>query len=153
MAEVTEQRPVAPPVVIGFLRPPGNTARGAALTAAMREYCTRHELVLTEVVTEQPHRVDEAFATALDSMVRTRAYGLLVPSRSHLGVADLAGARAERIARAGLHLIVIRAARRLAAPARAEIEARPALARAETIHAAHRAGISVICDGAATGGR
>jgi hypothetical protein len=107
MAKVTELLAVPRPVVFGFLRTHGHGARTAALTAVVSEYCERHELALHGVVTESPQEGD-AFTELLLSISRADAYGVVVPSRSHLGVASVAATRRDAMSRARLRLIIIR---------------------------------------------
>ena len=110
MAEVTELRAVPPPVVYGFLRLCGRVGgrRATALTGAVQDYCDRHELELGTVVTETESAERDAFAGLVDELTRVRAYGVVVPSDSHLGDSSIARARRDLIARARLRLIVIR---------------------------------------------
>jgi hypothetical protein len=107
MAKVTELLAVPRPVVFGFLRTHGHGARTAALTTVVSEYCKRHELALHDVVIESPQEGD-AFMELLLSVSRADAYGVVVPSRSHLGIASVAATRRDAIARARLRLIMVR---------------------------------------------
>ena len=107
MTQVTELLPVPRPVVFGLLRTLRYRARVVALTAMVRDYCERHELALHAVVTESPQG-DDGFTDLLASMSSADAYGVIVPSPSHLGVASVAALRKDAIARARLQLIVIR---------------------------------------------
>lgn len=114
MAEVTELRAVPPPVVYGFLRLCGRVGgrRASALAGVVQDYCDRHELELGTVVTETESAECDAFAGLVDELTRVRAYGVVVPSDSHLGGSSIARARRDLIARARLRLIVVRAAAR-----------------------------------------
>lgn len=108
MGEVTELLPVERPVVVALLHTQGRGGRAAALTGAVCAYCDKHELALSDVVADLPAGRD-AFGELTASLARARVYGLVVPSRSHLGSASLVARRGAQLARANLRLLVIRA--------------------------------------------
>jgi hypothetical protein len=114
MAQITELRAVPPPVVYGFLRLRGRAGgrRASALAGVVQDYCDRHELELGTVVTENDSADHDAFAGLVDELKRVRAYGVVVPSDSHLGGSSIARARRDLIACARLRLIVVRGAAR-----------------------------------------
>ncbi|MHA7956337.1 hypothetical protein ACX9I7_01075 [Streptomyces sp. L500] len=110
MEPLTEHRHVRGPVVYGFLRlvnvPP---ARGAALEQSLVEYCRRHELTLSGLFTERVHEVDSAaFNGLMGALGLPGAYGVVLPSASHLGPRSIATARGKRIAAAGARLLMVR---------------------------------------------
>jgi hypothetical protein len=118
MDQLTEHRLINAPVVYGFLylvRAPA--ARANALTAALTEYCRRHELLLGAVFTEctapaatapdEPAR-SAAFTGLLDVLALPDTYGVVLPAASHLGPRPLAAARRIRLAEAGTRILLLR---------------------------------------------
>ncbi|WP_051816798.1 hypothetical protein [Kitasatospora sp. NRRL B-11411] len=98
--ELTEQRPVPAPAVVGLLRLTTRTAaRQAALAEVLAEFCAQRELDLTEIATD----VDLAELT-----VRRGLYGIVLPSLAHLGAAPERVIRHRQLAEAGLQLLVVR---------------------------------------------
>ncbi|MER5359155.1 hypothetical protein [Streptomyces sp. NPDC002785] len=108
MEPLTEQRPVSGPVVYGFLRlvrvP---VARQAALIASLAEYCRGHELQLCGVFADGGNNT-AAFTGLLDVLALPDVYGVVVPSRSHLGPQGMAAERGQRIEGAGARLLMVR---------------------------------------------
>ncbi|MCX4749186.1 hypothetical protein OG455_27400 [Kitasatospora sp. NBC_01287] len=98
--ELTEQRPVQPPTVVGLLRLPTETpARRAALTAALSDFCARRELDLTQVVTS---------GDLQEILDYPGLYGIVLPSLTHLGAVSQLAARRQQLTAAGLQLLVVR---------------------------------------------
>ncbi|MFF0409677.1 hypothetical protein ACFYUY_04485 [Kitasatospora sp. NPDC004745] len=112
--ELTEQRAVPPPIVVGLLRlPSGTPNRYVALAAVLADFCARRELNLTRVITEGD--LDEITG-------RPGLYGIVLPSMAHLGAVEGRSARRQQLAEAGLQLLVVRGphARPMAPGARSE---------------------------------
>jgi hypothetical protein len=118
MEQLTERRPISGPVVYGFLhlvRAP--SGRAGVLTAALTEYCRRHELLLGAVFTEcappdvtvpdGPGR-SAAFTGLLDVLALPDTYGVVLPAASHLGPRVIAAPRRIRLAEAGARIILLR---------------------------------------------
>jgi hypothetical protein len=112
MAWITEQQNVDELVVYGYLRGPARPGRRLqVLSATLRDYCDKHELRLDEVFTE---RADcgstdgSVFIGLLDALKASRPYGVVLPSRTHLGPRSLASGRAALIAAHGARLIAVR---------------------------------------------
>ncbi|MFJ5879927.1 hypothetical protein [Kitasatospora cineracea] len=98
--ELTEQRPVPVPAVVGLLRLTTRTAaRQVALAEVLSEFCARRELDLTGIATD----ADLAELTA-----RRGLYGIVLPSLAHLGAAPERVMRHRQLAEAGLQLLVVR---------------------------------------------
>ncbi len=113
MEPLTEHRVVAGPVVYGYLRlVRASAARQEALTAALAEYCRRHELLLSGVFTERSAAGTPAFTGLLDVLALPDTYGVVLPADSHLGAKPIAVDRARRIEAAGARLLLIRGTRR-----------------------------------------
>ncbi|MFF9147194.1 hypothetical protein ACF1BN_20280 [Streptomyces sp. NPDC014861] len=111
MEPVTEHRRVSGPVVYGFLRLVRvSPARQVALHDALVEYCRRHEFALHGVFVERAsggHRA-AAFTGLLDVLELPGAYGVVLPSRAHLGPKAVAVSRQERITASGARLLLVR---------------------------------------------
>ncbi|GAA1910780.1 hypothetical protein [Streptantibioticus ferralitis] len=114
MEPLTEHRPVNGPAVYGFLRLARAPAtRQEALAASLAEYCRQHELLLSGVFTERSTDVvSAAFTGLLDVLSLPDAYGVVLPSASHLGPKAIAADREKRIEAAGARLLLIRDSRR-----------------------------------------
>ncbi|MFF2819464.1 hypothetical protein ACFVT9_28565 [Kitasatospora cineracea] len=98
--ELTEQRPVPAPTVVGLLRLTVETAaRQAALAEVLSEFCARRELDLTDIVTD----ID-----LTELLARRGLYGIVLPSLAHLGAAPERVMRHRQLAEAGLQLLVVR---------------------------------------------
>lgn len=118
MKLLTEHRPINGPVVYGFLHLAKATAgRGDALTAALTDYCRRHELLLGAVFTERissdGNALDGsgrsvAFTGLLDVLALPDTYGVVLPAASHLGPRPVAAARRIRLAEAGTRVLLLR---------------------------------------------
>ncbi|MEU7254894.1 hypothetical protein AB0B21_03685 [Streptomyces rimosus] len=126
MEPLTEHRPVNGPLVYGFLRlAPTATARQAALTDALAEYCRSHELVLGGLFIERESGTcprTAAFTGLLDALALPDAYAVVLPAASHLGPRPIAAERKRQIAgAAGARLLLMRggkAARHRTMPSR-----------------------------------
>ncbi|WP_194925801.1 hypothetical protein [Catenulispora pinisilvae] len=112
MARITEHQPVDGPVVLGYLRGPAtNDHRDLALSAAIKAYCDEHELILGGVFTERAGVGDSdnsVFANLIAELRVRQPYGVVLPSRSHLGPRNVAVSREEQIATCGALLIAVR---------------------------------------------
>ncbi|MGW0563787.1 hypothetical protein ACWDZ4_25040 [Streptomyces sp. NPDC003016] len=112
MEHITEHREVGEVHVYGYLRhTAGSAARHAALIDSLAEYCLQHELSLHGVFTEREATTNPlapAFVGLLDVLALAGIYGVVVPSRSHLGPKGLAAERGHRIEKTGASLIVVR---------------------------------------------
>ncbi|MFJ8669994.1 hypothetical protein [Streptomyces sp. NPDC093600] len=112
MEPITEHREVGEVHVYGYLRhTTGLAARHTALVDSLAEYCLQHELTLHGVFTEREATTTPlapAFVGLLDVLALAGTYGVVVPSRSHLGPKGLAAERERRIKEAGASLIVVR---------------------------------------------
>ncbi|WP_051652998.1 hypothetical protein [Kitasatospora cheerisanensis] len=98
--ELTEQRPVRAPAVVGLLRLTTETpARQSALTEALAEFCRSRELDLTDVTTGGD-------LSAITD--RPGLYGIVLPSLAHLGAAPERASRHRQLADAGLRVLVVR---------------------------------------------
>jgi len=119
MEPVTELRPVAGPVVYGYLRLPARSgARRAALTSALAAYCDRHELLLGGVFTDDATVsavMSPAFAGLLGAALTEGCYGIVAPSPAHLGSGFTGRARARRLTGTGRRIMLIRGELALAA--------------------------------------
>ena len=110
MEPITEQRQVPGPVVYGYLRMAApSRARRAALSRALAAYCDQHELVLAAVFTDSGDDRMRApgFAGLLDAITATASYGVVMPTRAHLGSGQAAGQRSAAIAGAGMRLMLV----------------------------------------------
>ncbi|MDX3528936.1 hypothetical protein P1P75_21480 [Streptomyces sp. ID05-39B] len=109
MEPLTEQRHVIGPRVFGFLRLVHvSRARQLALTAAITDYCLRHELTLAGVYVERCSSTPSAFAGMLDALAATGSYGVVLPTPSHLGPKAIAAERRGQLTEAGTHVLLIR---------------------------------------------
>lgn len=82
MELLTEQRHVIGPRVFGFLHLVRvSRARQLALTAAITDYCRRHELTLAGVYMERCSSTPSAFTGMLDALTATRSHGSYFPPR------------------------------------------------------------------------
>ncbi|MFJ4668929.1 hypothetical protein [Kitasatospora purpeofusca] len=105
---LTEQLPVAPPPVAGLLRlSAAAQARFGALSAVLADFCTRRELHLTKVFTEDsdtdPDRVIPDLIAAHPNL-----YGIVLPSLAHLGTGSRRRDRRRQLTEAGIQLLVVR---------------------------------------------
>ena len=111
MGPITEQRQVPGPVVYGYLllTAAGRTRR-AALSRAVAGYCEQHELTLTAVFTDTDDDTVQApgFTGLLDVLTMEPSYGVVIPTRAHLGHGRAAGSRLAVIAGTGRRLMLIR---------------------------------------------
>jgi hypothetical protein len=110
MEPITEQRQVPGPVVYGYLRMTApNRARRAALTRALAGYCDQHELVLAAVFTDSGDSRMRApgFEGLLDAITTTASYGVVMPTRAHLGSGPAAGERSAAIVGTGRRLMLV----------------------------------------------
>ena len=120
MEPITEQRQVPGLVVYGYLllMTAASPSRGAALTRALAGYCDQHELLLAAVFTD--NGVDDArapgFAGLLEAISARTSYGLVLPTRAHLGPRPAAGQRLTAIAATGRRLMIVRDASVCAMP-------------------------------------
>jgi hypothetical protein len=111
MESITEQRQVPGPVVYGcLLLTPACRARRAALSRALAEYSEQHELMLAAVFTDTGDDTVRApgFTGLLDALVTESSYGVVVPTRGHLGHGRAGGSRLSVIAGTGRRLMLIR---------------------------------------------
>lgn len=111
MVWITEQQDVDELVVYGYLRGPARPDRRLrVLSATLRDYCNKHELRLDEVFTERASSgaEDSVFVGLLAALKSSRPYGVVLPSRTHLGPRALAIGREELITAQGARLIAVR---------------------------------------------
>jgi len=111
MGLVTEQRRVPGPVVYGYLLlTAACRARRAVLSRALAEYCEQHELMLAAVFTDIGDDTVQApgFTGLLDALAAAPSYGVVIPTRAHLGHGRTAGPRLTVIAGTGRRLMLIR---------------------------------------------
>jgi len=111
MEPITEQRQVPGPVVYGYLLlTAACRARRAALSRALAGYCEQHELTLTAVFTDTDDDTVQApgFTGLLDVLTMEPSYGVVIPTRAHLGHGRAAGSRLAIIAGTGRRLMLIR---------------------------------------------
>jgi hypothetical protein len=110
MEPITEHRQVPGPVVYGchHMTAPSR-GRRAALTRALAGYCDQHELVLAAVFTDSGGDSMPApgFAGLLDAITATASYGVVMPTRSHLGTGQAAGQRSAAITGTGRRLMLV----------------------------------------------
>ena len=109
MEPITEQRQVPGPVVYGYLLlTPACRARRAALSRALAGYCEQHELTLAAVFTDTGENGAPGFTGLLDAIVTESSYGVVIPTRGHLGHGRAGGSRLSVIAGTGRRLMLIR---------------------------------------------
>ena len=111
MGPITEQRQVPGPVVYGYLLlTAACRSRRAALSRAVAGYCEQHELTLTAVFTDTDDDTVQApgFTGLLDVLTMEPSYGVVIPTRAHLGHGRAAGSRLAIIAGTGRRLMLIR---------------------------------------------
>lgn len=88
MERITEHHPVSGPVVYGYLRlTPSQIRRRWPLSQMLELYCQQHELVLGGVFTDHASTtlMAPAFAGLIGVLALPGAYGVLLPTRTHLG--------------------------------------------------------------------
>src|SRR6266567_4201858 len=87
MEPITEQRQMPGLIVYGYLRMTARSAtRRTALTRALAGYCEQHELVLAAVFTDSgAGRRTPGFTGLLDAISASTSYGIVIPTRAHLG--------------------------------------------------------------------
>jgi hypothetical protein len=109
MEPITEQRPMPGLIVYGYLRMTARSAaRGAALTRALAGYCEQHELVLAAVFTDSgAGRRAPGFTGLLDAISASASYGIVVPTRAHLGSGQAAAQRLTAITETGRRLMIV----------------------------------------------
>jgi hypothetical protein len=111
MGLITEQRQVPGPVVYGYLLlTAACRTRRAALGRALAEFCEQHELTLAAVFTDTGDDTVQApgFTGLLDVLTTEPSYGVVIPTRAHLGHGRAAGSRLAIIAGTGRRLMLIR---------------------------------------------
>ena len=111
MGLITEQRQVPGPVVYGYLLLTAACRfRRAALSRALAEFCEQHELTLAAVFTDTGDDTVQApgFTGLLDVLIAEPSYGVVTPTRAHLGHGRAAGSRLAIIAGTGRRLMLIR---------------------------------------------
>lgn len=111
MVTLTERRPVPGPDVYGFLRLTRATrGRRHILSAGLDEYCRAHELTMAALFVEQAASdfYSPAFVGLLDTLAFPEAYGVVIPSLSHLGPSRTAARRARIIRGLGARLLPVR---------------------------------------------
>jgi hypothetical protein len=111
MGPITEQRQVPGPVVYGYLLlTAAGWTRRAALSRAVAGYCEQHELTLAAVFTDTDDDTVQApgFTGLLDVLTMEPSYGVVIPTRAHLGHGRAAGSRLATIAGTGRRLMLIR---------------------------------------------
>jgi hypothetical protein len=112
MEPITEQRQVPSLVVYGYLllMTAASPSRRAALTRALAGYCDQHELLLAAVFTDNGVDGVQApgFTGLLEAMSARTSYGLVVPTRAHLGPRPTARQRLTAIAATGRRLMIVR---------------------------------------------
>jgi hypothetical protein len=107
MGLITEQRQVPGPVVYGYLLlTAACRTRRAALSRALAEFCEQHELTLAAVFTDTVQA--PGFTGLLDVLTTEPSYGVVIPTRAHLGHGRAAGSRLAIIAGTGRRLMLIR---------------------------------------------
>jgi hypothetical protein len=111
MGLITEQRQVPGPVVYGYLLlTAACRTRRAALSRALAEFCEQHELTLAAVFTDTGDDTVQApgFTGLLDVLTTEPSYGVVIPTRAHLGHGRAAGSRLAVIVGTGRRLMLIR---------------------------------------------
>jgi hypothetical protein len=111
MGPITERWQVPGPVVYGYLLlTAACRARRAALSRALAGYCEQHELILAAVFTDTGDDTVQApgFTGLLDVLTTEPSYGVVIPTRAHLGHGPAAGTRLAVIAGTGRRLMLIR---------------------------------------------
>jgi hypothetical protein len=110
---LTEQHDVDGPIVYGYLRLHRSTPeRQAALMVTLAQYCDQHELQLCGTFTDRGARLadDRAFAGLLDVLLLSGAYGVVLPTATHLGGKQVAAMRRKQVAALGARLLFVRGA-------------------------------------------
>lgn len=109
---ITEHQGVDDLVVYGYLRgPAAPDNRLRALSTALKAYCDQHELTLSGVFTEPADDGDpdgSVFSTLLAALKEQQPYGVVLPSRRHLGPRNTVSSREALIATSGARLIAVR---------------------------------------------
>lgn len=109
---VTELRRCEWPIVYGYLRLHApNQARRDSLHTVLSTYCVHHELRLATVFSDHDATLDSrdaGFVGLLDVLELDGTYGVVIPSRGHLGRARVAPERIAEIARTKTRLMVVR---------------------------------------------
>lgn len=121
MERITERHPIPGPTVYGYLRlPPGQAARRRALTDTIRIYCEQHELLLGGVFIDhgEERAGSTAFAALLDVLAMEGSYGVVTPTRAHLGPRSVSAERSDLINQYGRRLMVVRESATTAAETR-----------------------------------
>lgn len=111
MGPITEQRQAPGPVVYGYLLlTAACRARRTALSRALAEYSEQHELTLAAVFTDTGDDAVQApgFTGLLDVLAAEPSYGVVMPTRAHLGHGRAAESRLVVIADTGRRLMLIR---------------------------------------------
>lgn len=111
MGLITERRQVPGPVVYGYLLlTAACRTRRAVLSRALAEFCDQHELALAAVFTDVGDDTVQApgFTGLLDVLTMEPSYGVVIPTRAHLGHGRAAGSRLAVIAATGRRLMLIR---------------------------------------------
>jgi hypothetical protein len=111
MGPITERRQVPGPVVYGYvLLTAACRARRAALSRALAGYCEQHELTLAAVFIDTGDDRVQApgFTGLLDVLATEPSYGVVIPTRAHLGRGRAAGSRLAVITGTGRRLMLIR---------------------------------------------
>lgn len=111
MGLITERRQVPGPVVYGYLLlTAACRTRRAVLSRALAEFCDQHELALAAVFTDVGDDTVQApgFTGLLDVLTMEPSYGVVIPTRAHLGHGRAAGSRLAVIAGTGRRLMLIR---------------------------------------------
>lgn len=112
MELITEHRQVPGPIVYGYLRMTTAACRTRrdALSRALTGYCEQHELTLAAVFTDTGDDSASApgFTGLLDAITTTPSYGIVMPTRGHLGCGQAAGKRLAAIAETGRRLMLVR---------------------------------------------
>jgi hypothetical protein len=109
MEPITEQRPMPGLIVYGYLRMTApSPARRTALTRALTGYCEQHELVLAAIFTDRgPGQRAPGFTGLLDAISASASYGIVVPTRAHLGSGSAAAQRLAAITEIGRRLMIV----------------------------------------------
>lgn len=116
MDSLTEHHTVSWPIVCGYLRPAGlSAAKQRALTAAINQYCTDHELLLEGFFREDRASPEIAFSGLLQALTAGRIYGVIVPAATHLGPKGVAHDRRRLIDAAGARLLLMTGKQQLGA--------------------------------------
>ncbi|MGW9212296.1 FxLD family lanthipeptide [Embleya sp. NPDC055664] len=111
MRGVTEEQSGPGPLVYGYLRLVSvSAARRRSLVESLHEYCRHHELLLAGVFVEHPSQpaASVAFTGLLDALRASGGYGVLFPSRAHLGGKSVSRERRARITELGARVLLVR---------------------------------------------